>query len=200
MPSFLRHGPRTWSMIFSIIIVALSYIYPGIRLFDPAASTSRKYLRTLPSLKAKQLLHTVELKVSSRGVTAHVWQPLYLILYAGFISNRAFYDISESMLLEIIWLTFAMAWGTIKVCETRAAAAYNFDGEKVTLILDILEENSWSFGQTLPLILLLLPMPSMVQAYLDRQRCRWRRRSKKNQYTNICHRRLESLTLMISVM
>jgi hypothetical protein len=32
---------------------------------------------------------------------------------------------------------------------------------------DILEENSWSFGRTLPLALLLLPVLAMLQAYLE---------------------------------
>jgi hypothetical protein len=71
------------------------------------------------------------------------------------------------MLLEIIWLTFAIAWGTIKVWTTRAVSIYNFDGKKFTLKQDMLEENSWSFGQTLPLVLILLPLLSMAQAYLD---------------------------------
>jgi hypothetical protein len=167
MKSFLRRGPKVWSMIFSVIIIAFSYIHCGVRLFDPTASTSRKYLRTLPGSYGKQLLHTIELRARSHVVMAHVWHFFYLMLYAGFISNRAFYDISESMLLEIIWLTFAMAWGTIKVWETRAAATYNFNGETFTLNMDVLVENSWSFGQILPLILLLLPLLSMAQAYLD---------------------------------
>jgi hypothetical protein len=129
-------------MIFFVVVVAVSYIHSGIRLFDPIASTSRKYLRTLPGLKAKHLLHTIELKASSHGYSAHIWHNLYLLLYAGFINNRAFYDISESMLLEIIWLTFAMAWGTIKVWETRAAANYNYDGKNFTLNVDVREENN----------------------------------------------------------
>ncbi|KAI4639451.1 hypothetical protein J4E93_009279 [Alternaria ventricosa] len=98
---------------------------------------------------------------------AYIWHAPYLLSYAGFIITRAIYDVSESMLLEILWLTFAMAWGTIKVWDTRAAASWNYDGYNFTLNQKISEENSWGFGQTLPLILLLLPLLSMAQAYLD---------------------------------
>jgi hypothetical protein len=30
--SFLQHGPKIWSMIFSVVVVAVSYIHSGIRL------------------------------------------------------------------------------------------------------------------------------------------------------------------------
>ncbi|CAO2652751.1 Nn.00g021620.m01.CDS01 [Neocucurbitaria sp. VM-36] len=167
MSSFVRRGPKIWSMLFSVAVVAFSYIHCGMRLFDPTAETTRKYLRTWPGSKSKQILFALERKAFGTGLRAHLWHVPYLSLYAAFASFRAFYDISESMLLEIIWLTFAMAWGTIKVWETRATAAYNFDGISITINQEVHEENSWTFGQTLPLILLLLPLLSMAQAYLD---------------------------------
>ncbi|KAJ4362968.1 ADP-ribosylation factor GTPase activating protein, ER-Golgi transport [Neocucurbitaria cava] len=167
MPSFVRRGPKIWSMLFSVTVVAFSYIHCGMRLFDPTTETSRKYFRTWPGYKIKQLLHSLERRALCKGFWAKFWHVPYLSLYAVFTSCRALYDISESMLLEIIWLTFAMAWGTIKVWETRASAAYNYDGINFTFNDDVREENTWTFGQTLPLILLLLPLLSMAQAYLD---------------------------------
>jgi hypothetical protein len=73
----------------------------------------------------------------------------------------------ESMLLEVFWLTFAIAWGTIKLWDTRASAVFNVNGEDVDEHAKVLEGDFWSFGQTLPLVLLLLPILSMAQAYLD---------------------------------
>ncbi|KAI4673701.1 uncharacterized protein J4E88_008758 [Alternaria novae-zelandiae] len=109
----------------------------------------------------------LESKTLPPTVQAYIWHLPYLLSYAGFITVRASYDVVESMLLEILWLAFAMAWGTIKVWDTRAAASWNYDGYNFTLNQKISEENSWGFGQTLPLILLLLPLLSMAQAYLD---------------------------------
>ncbi|KAH7120800.1 hypothetical protein B0J11DRAFT_438088 [Dendryphion nanum] len=160
-------GPKLWSMIVSVIVVALSYIHTGIRLFDPTAALTRKYLRAWPGNHLKFLLHSLEMNSRSRGLKACFWKLLYLALFAGFVSVRAFYDIAESMLLEIFWLTFAVAWGTIKLYDTRQSAGYNSNSEWVDANKDVLEENSWSFGQILPLILLLLPILCMTQAYLD---------------------------------
>jgi len=166
MRSFLRRGPKIWSMIFSVVIVGVSFVRCGIQLLDRDGDVSRTCLRTLPGTKFKQFLSFLESKTLPT-IQAYIWHLPYLLSYAGFINVRASYDVFESMLLEILWLAFAMAWGTIKVWETRAAASWNYDGYNFTLNQKISEENSWGFGQTLPLILLLLPLLSMAQAYLD---------------------------------
>ena len=167
MRSFLRRGPKIWSMIFSVVIVGVSFLRCGIQLLDRGGDVSRTCLRTLPGSKFKRFLKFLEDKTSSHTIQAYIWHAPYLLSYTGFIIARAIYDVSESMLLEILWLTFAMAWGTIKVWDTRAAASWNYDGYNFTLNQKVSEENSWGFGQTLPLILLLLPLLSMAQAYLD---------------------------------
>jgi hypothetical protein len=160
-------GPKIWSMVFSVFVVAVSYLHCGIRLYDPGAQISHKYLRALPGRRIKEALHFLEKKAMRNGLRAWFWHVLYLTFYAVFVCSRAFYDISGSMLLEVIWLSFAIAWGTIKVWTTRAAAQFTFDGTEITINQDVSQENSWSFGQTLPLVLILLPLMSMAQAYLD---------------------------------
>lgn len=167
MGSYLDGGPKIWSMIFSVFIVAISYLHCGIRLFDPGAAISHRYLRAWPGTKIKHALYFLERKALRKGLQAQLWTVPYLALYAIFACCRAFCDISGSMLLECIWLSFAIAWGTIKVWSTRAVADFNFDGSRFSLNSDVSEENSWSFGQTLPLVLILLPLLSMAQAYLD---------------------------------
>ncbi|KAF1913336.1 hypothetical protein BDU57DRAFT_504437 [Ampelomyces quisqualis] len=160
-------GPKIWSMAFSVFVVGISYLHCGIRLFDPGASISHKYLRAWPASKIKQCLNILEEKNLRNGARARLWHVPYLTCYGMFTCCRAFYDISGSMLLEIIWLTFAIAWGTIKIWATRSAAGFNFDGKHFDENRDVSQENSWSFGQTLPLVLILLPLLSMAQAYLD---------------------------------
>ncbi|KAF2824453.1 hypothetical protein CC86DRAFT_296718 [Ophiobolus disseminans] len=168
MGSFTTHGgPKIWSMVFSSFVVAISYLHCGIRLFDPGAGIPHRYLRAWPGSKIKKALYFLERKALRKGLRAKLWHVPYLALYAIFTCLRAFYDISGSMLLEIIWLTFAIAWGTIKVWSTRSVAQFNFDGSEFTLNQDVSQENSWSFGQTLPLVLILLPLLSMAQTYLD---------------------------------
>ncbi|KAH9868865.1 hypothetical protein J1614_007940 [Plenodomus biglobosus] len=167
MERFRHRSPKLWSMAFSIAVVVVSYVHCIFRLFEPTAGTPRKYIRQWPGTKVKHALYFLERKSASQSLAAYLWHVLYLIMYSMFIPARAFYDIAESMLLEIIWLTFAMAWGTIKIWTTRYSATFNYDGRNLTENHEVLEENVWSFGQTLPLVLLLLPILSMAQAYLD---------------------------------
>ncbi|KAF5599652.1 hypothetical protein FPANT_3184 [Fusarium pseudoanthophilum] len=54
-----------------------------------------------------------------------------------------------SFLAEVYWVIFALIWGTKRLLYTRKR------GPK--------EENEWSFGQTLPLILLLAPMAAILE-------------------------------------
>ncbi|KNG52148.1 ArfGap-domain-containing protein [Stemphylium lycopersici] len=166
-PSFTQ-GPKLWSMIFSVGILAVSYVYCGMLLISPSAGIPLENFRMRTGLKLRHFLDYMKRKTASpRILYAILWHIPYLLSYAIFISIRAFYDICLSMLLEILWLTFAMAWGTIRIWETRAAATWNFDGNNVTYNQKLSEENYWSFGQTLPLILLVLPLLSMAQTYLE---------------------------------
>ncbi|KAF1998801.1 hypothetical protein P154DRAFT_438573 [Amniculicola lignicola CBS 123094] len=160
--TFSHGGPKIWSMVVSILVVGVSYIHSGIRLFDPTAEFSRRYFRAWPGKHIKRFLHHLERKSRPHGTRATLWNVSFLAVYVVFVIARASYDICESMLTEILWLSFAIAWGTIKLYDTRNSAALDPSvGEKV------LEENFWSFGQTLPLVLILLPLLSMAQAYLD---------------------------------
>ncbi|KAF2714203.1 ArfGap-domain-containing protein [Pleomassaria siparia CBS 279.74] len=163
LKDFSNGGPQILSMIFSVLVVGTSYILSGIRLFDPTSELTRQHLRNWPGSYLKSLLFFLERR-SRRNM---VWTIPYSITFGGFAAARAFYDLAASMLMEILWLTFAIAWGTIKIWDTRAAANYNTQGEYVGANADVLQENSWSFGQTLPLVLLLLPLLSMAEAYLD---------------------------------
>lgn len=162
-----RAGPKLLSMVVSILLAGGSYIHRGIRLFDPTAELTQKYLRTWPGQHLKRLLYVLERKITRNGIRAGLWTILYLVLFAGFTSVRAVYDISESMVVEIIWFSFAIAWGSIKLWETRGSVTFTAEGLDKGANLDVLEEDYWSFGQTLPLVLLLLPILSMAQVYLD---------------------------------
>lgn len=162
-----RAGPKVWSMALSILVVIASYLHGGYRLFDPTAQFTRKYFRTWPGKRVKTLLHFLERRATRRGLRASLWTIPHLLVFAGFASSRAFWDFTESMLFEILWLTFAIAWGTVKLWSTRASVHLGPDGEPLVEHDDVLEEDYWTFGQTLPLILSLIPILAMAQTYLD---------------------------------
>ena len=61
---------------------------------------------------------------------------------------------------QILWLAFALAWGTEHLFETRSLT------DEVES--DTSDENIWSFGQLFPVILLALPMLSIAESYYGR--------------------------------
>lgn len=108
MPTYTTGGPRVYSMIFSILVVSFSYVHSGIKLFDPTAQLTRKYLRGIPGYYLKKLLYLLERKATRPGIRASLWVVPYVFVFWAFTSIRAVYDVAESMLAEIIWLSFAM--------------------------------------------------------------------------------------------
>lgn len=166
--TFLQSGStRAWSMVISILVVAISYIHCGVRLFDPWATTSHKYLRSLPGTKFKHGLRFLEEKSKLSGLRGIVWRVVFMNMVGVFAVCRATFDIASSMFLEVIWLSLAMSWGTIKIWNTKAISLVSIEGYNVSLNRAVIQEEEWSFGQMLPLLLVLLPLLSMAQAYLD---------------------------------
>lgn len=119
MSTFTEGGPRIYSMIFSLLTVSLSYIHSGIRLFDPTAEFTRKYLRAIPGSFAKRFLRFLERKATRQDIGAAMWVVPHLVVFAGFTTLRAIYDVAESMLAEIIWLSFAIV-SSIDIIKGRA--------------------------------------------------------------------------------
>ena len=62
---------------------------------------------------------------------------------------------------QILWLAFALAWGTEHLFETRSLM------DEVES--DTSDENTWSFGQLFPVILLALPILSFAESYYGRR-------------------------------
>ena len=55
--------------------------------------------------------------------------------------------------MQVYWLIFALAWGMVRLIETRSG------GPK--------EENSWEFGQILPLVLLAALIATIIEHFSD---------------------------------
>ena len=59
-------------------------------------------------------------------------------------------------MLQITWLAVALVWGTIAVLRDRNGP----DAEGA-----LSEQNAWSFGQIVPVVLLLLPFLALVEVF-----------------------------------
>ncbi len=62
---------------------------------------------------------------------------------------------ADILLIQISWLLYALAWGTVRLYMGRS---YISNDSHTTA-----EENSWAFGQCIPVLLLMLPLLAMVE-------------------------------------
>lgn len=147
----------TNTMILSLFVLVSGYLTRFIKLSKKATALSRRWIRTLPSRKFGSLRDCALKRVarpSPKVLNSH-WVSAYVLLETLCILLRALLDISESMLWEILWLAFALVWGTRNLFVTRAYYSDN-------------AENTWGFGQLFPALLLVLPLLSIVENYYEK--------------------------------
>ena len=133
----------------------------------------RLWLRTKPGNAIKKALDNSNHK-SKIPRAKFRWKLAHIVLEVLYISLVAYFDIWESMLWEvspalratltqiyadtalaqILWLVFALAWGTSHLFYARSF--YGGDDAEVTSA-----ENTWGFGQWVPVVLLILPVLSI---------------------------------------
>ncbi|QPC60568.1 hypothetical protein HYE67_002799 [Fusarium culmorum] len=82
------------------------------------------------------------------------------ILIALFSLVNLHLDMFTSFLAEVYWLTFSLIWGTKRLFETRQMGPE--------------EENEWTFGQTLPLVLLIAPLAAIIEHFFHSSESRER--------------------------
>ncbi|KAI0902053.1 hypothetical protein F4806DRAFT_445545 [Annulohypoxylon nitens] len=80
--------------------------------------------------------------VSNIIISAHMTVCIWVELYA-------------SMASDVYWLIVSVIWGTMKVLDLRVILDYSKN-----------QDNSWSFGQVLPVLLLALPLINLIELFL----------------------------------
>ena len=66
-------------------------------------------------------------------------------------------------MLKITWLALASAWGTIVIWRDRGHKDF-LEGFTTAEQITLSEDNTWGFGQVVPLLLLILPLVSFFEA------------------------------------
>ncbi len=147
----------TYPMIISLFVLFSGYLMRLIKLSDNATDFSRSWIRAKPSHKISSLRDSALKRVARpfpKILNSH-WVFAYVLLETLHLFLRAMFDIYESMLWEILWLAFSLAWGTRNLLITRA-----YSGEGT--------ENTWGFGQLFPVVLLVLPLLSIAETHYEK--------------------------------
>ena len=183
-----------FAMTISMVILIVSYIAKAIKLSHWASATSQHCLNALYWNRAQWLLNkTYPYSKTSRF--RFFWRSLYTFIFALHINVRMLAEISQSMIVEvnhdrnplalssdadfasvkIVWLVFALVWGSMRLSRVRVTIQDEYLPHPHLLPR---EDDAWSFGQCIAVILLVFPLISigegfLGESYLSKPRRRW---------------------------
>ncbi|KAL3295299.1 hypothetical protein RB213_005373 [Colletotrichum asianum] len=146
------------AMAMSVILLIFGFVSRSFKLFRPLSIAFRVQIRSpISRLAQKTLLRlgeprsTISLGWRDRLKMSIVTRPAL----ATFLMVRLSCDLFGSTIFEVFWLFVILLWGTVKVLAAR-----NTIRSKSPEVA--LEEEQWTFGQILPVFLLLGPLFAMV--------------------------------------
>ncbi|KAL8872962.1 MAG: hypothetical protein Q9174_001496, partial [Haloplaca sp. 1 TL-2023] len=138
-PGHFRTDPTAMiTMSASLIILAWGYITKIVKLYPTLAVSTRKWLREKPGNVAKKLLDGLHRRSNTRR-KSRWWRTMYVATLALFL------------VLRILWLIFALLWGSVRLTKARTGNAR--------------EGDVWGFGQWVAILMLALPVLSIIQQW-----------------------------------
>jgi hypothetical protein len=129
--------------VISVIMLLGAYIWKLSQLFSSSRGWARRWLVAEPQAAMERLMR--------RALFSHRpdWQirPAYLLLTHSYIVAVVYAEMAESFAAVILYLCLALPWGTFCISYYRIRASEKVKDGESTL----------SFGQLVPLFLLVLP-------------------------------------------
>lgn len=143
--------------IFALLILSLGYIFRLCKVFATSSNFCRLWLRTKPEDALKRAFLRLHLGAdNSRSTSAcTLCKVVSWLILATYLYLRAFYDILESLLIELIWMTLSLLWGFAQIFSWSHLSPLNPF------------EMQWGFGQVLPLLLLVAPLLALPAYYAE---------------------------------
>lgn len=139
--------------IVAYITLILSYIWKVTQLFDTSLNWFRRNVRYLPEARLERAAKRILMKES----TSWYNHCMYLLTKSAYLTFCVIADVLESFGTTNLVLFFTLTWGTLQVVLPRTwlIQATNID-------------ETFSFGQILPLMLLLQPVAAIVAHYVGK--------------------------------
>ncbi|RDA86943.1 hypothetical protein CP532_1849 [Ophiocordyceps camponoti-leonardi (nom. inval.)] len=170
-----RDSPSFQSMMFSIVLLVYGAVVRCSTTFRKLSFALRVRVRRPVSRGLQKPILWIMVRggrwprsgMSRYSKTQDLWfyvvQPLVMAL---FFTLRLMLDLFGSMLFELYWLIGALAWGSLKLWAARDSLRGDSRvafGRYNSVLSRLNEEDQWSFGQTLAVLLLALPVWSLVE-------------------------------------
>ena len=144
---------QTSSMVISIVVLCFGYMTRLIKISAWATNFTDQWFRERPGNHLKKKLAETESRSLIHGASLY-WKLERIVLRTIYFALRASLDLYSFLLWEIIWLVFAMVWGSIHLFHARKGITRR-NGE--------MQQSIWSFGQCVSVILLAQPLLSIAE-------------------------------------
>ncbi|KAF2231458.1 hypothetical protein EV356DRAFT_290504 [Viridothelium virens] len=135
--------------VFSYITLIASYIWKVSMVFESTRVKMNFFLRIKPRQLFEHALAKMSLGKPKR---------LYIVLLGVYLLLVAVLDWLESLAASIWFLTILLSWGTLNIVLPR---------EIIQNTTDLNGETTWTFGQILTLLLLVLPLLNFLEPIYD---------------------------------
>ena len=141
--------------VLSYILLIGSFVWKGLLLFKTSHQFMKIRLRRIFLTKLVERLDLIHQQIKDKRVVS-TWMKLrYKLSLSLYLIVWYVWEISESFVISLWICGGGLAWGSAQILVIRS-----------TLPRPILkEENSWGFGQILPVLLLGLPVLAYAEGF-----------------------------------
>ncbi|GAB7350302.1 hypothetical protein MBLNU459_g0937t1 [Dothideomycetes sp. NU459] len=136
------------------MLLLVSYMWKIGGLFKSSRGFFHRWVRGVPEYVLETLLKKEMLRSSRRRKMPRT-SPMYKLLMGVYVINTAFFEFGASFAASL-WLSLlGLVFGTIQIVVPRQ--------ENLTWSASV--ENSWGFGQIVPLVLLIQPLGAVLEHF-----------------------------------
>ena len=152
-----------WDGALTYFLLISNYVARASALFESSEKFFRRNIRVrllghIEKALDRKVWH-IRARITRRGVASKAQVVSYRCLLATYAITLAFLELYSSFLAPLLWVLISLVWGSIQLLIPRAALAKSGA---------IAEENSFEFGQIIPLMLLTAPLVAIVECYYGR--------------------------------
>ena len=137
-----------------------SYVARAAALFETSEMFFRRNMRDRLLGKLEEALDRkvkhIRDRIAHRGRASWAQRLGYHTYLATYAVTLACSDLYSSFLAPLLWVFLNLVWGSLQLLIPRTALAKSGV---------IAEENTFGFGQIIPLTLLALPLVAIIEAY-----------------------------------
>ena len=133
---------------FSLGLLSVNYIARLLKAFKKSAEWSNRWFRQKPGLWLKALYD-----YSAGDGNLSWWNVFPFCVFVTYCLGRTVCDMYESRVFELLWLSCTFVFGCTKIFAWRDSTPPGYG------------ENTWTFGQILAVLGLILPLLAFPQLY-----------------------------------